>query len=104
MPSARLLALAIVLVACTKDSPIQPTAAAEAGADVEQTMAAASRSNLTAFGSEEELDKFFDDLAKAQKRTAHRGAGGVEADNAPVATASAPALDKSKDESITNTQ
>ncbi|HEY1958329.1 MAG TPA: beta-propeller domain-containing protein [Polyangiaceae bacterium] len=108
MRATRLLLVAM-LAACSKENPVQPTqpvAVVDAGRDVEETIAAASRSNLTAFASDEELTTFFDDLAKAQKARAMRHAGasnGAEAQSAPQASAAA-ADDKAKDESITNTQ
>lgn len=80
--------------------------AGESDADVEQTMAAASRSNLTPFASDQELGTFFDDLAKAQKRRAARREGSPAAPMEVAATATAAAApdNKSKDDSITNTQ
>jgi hypothetical protein len=119
----RAASLVLVLLAsaaaCTKSNPgdpSHPVAAPAAGPDagpseVEKAVASASRSNLTAFTSDAELDKFFDDLAAAQKRSSlrHRAAMGTGGALATATTESAPpaqAADKSESraDSITNTQ
>jgi hypothetical protein len=95
------LALTLAVVPSCSKAPPGPT-------EVEETLAKASRSNLTPFRSERELKALFDDLAAAAKRDQSRRA--KESVNAtaaaPAATAAAAAEPGSAkaDESITNTQ
>lgn len=108
---ARVVCLALV-AACTKTKP-GPTPATSGTAELEQAVAKASRPNLTAFASQAELDKFFADMAEAQKRDMQRrahGSGGqlgAAATAAPAAAADSKADGQgqgAKEESITNTQ
>jgi hypothetical protein len=80
--------------------------------EVQETLAKASRPNLTAFQSDEELKKLFEDLAAAQRRDQQKAAASPAPETAATsaaAPAAAPAQgeaakDKKEDESITNTQ
>lgn len=105
-----LVPLAVVAFAsCTKTAVnTAPGEGDAAVSEVEKTISAASRSNLTAFSSEEDSTKFFDDVVAAQKRdTAHRASAstnGAVTDMTTAPAASASAADNAKDEGITNNQ
>ena len=94
-----------LVAACTKTKPPAPVTGGTT--EVQKAIVKASRPNLTAFASQEELDKFFADLAAAQKRERAHGSGmpgGVTATAAPAAAEESKADGVAKNESITNTQ
>ncbi len=109
MRKLHLVLVALGFAACSKTAAnpgINPGGDADGG-EVEKTVAAASRPNLTAFQSEAELGKFFADLAEANKReTARRSkaeGASAQANATPMASA-ATGTTESKEDGITNTQ
>lgn len=107
-----LVALVLLAAACSKKGgSTVPTAAVRT-----TTGATSPGSNLTAFASEDEMKKLFDDLAEEQRKKtqAHRAkaAGGAPPSPSPSVAAASPAADSmaeakgeaAKEDSITNNQ